>query len=259
MSDFELLYNNCLTYNGLNNSYTSTAQKLLSACQQACQFDFDNQMSHLEEEISNKMMINLDDEHSQSGAFNESNHAGKSTADFQTESEFNLATFNNNEIGNADKIQMSNFSSSQQSSNTSRYSSSTLMPHKKSKSSNKSVFSNNSFDKSLGKSNFQHNNVFGGSGGSNLIKKKKQNPIFSSVIKLNKNSPKSSSDAETYVDVESIDERTGVHSLIGNNNARYTNNKKMTEEEIVCVEDAETNNQESRVYEYNENQFEENY
>jgi hypothetical protein len=216
-------------------------------------------MSHLEEEISNKMMINLDDEHSQSGTFNESSHAGKNTADFQTESDFNLAAFNNNEIENADNIQMSNFSSSQQSSNNSRYSSSTLMPHKKSKSSNKTIFSNNSFDKSLGKSNFQVNNVFDGSVGLNLIKKKKPNPIFSSVIKLNKNSPKSSSDAETYVDVESIDERTGVHSLIGNNNARYTNNKKMTEEEIVCIEEAEANNQEGRVYEYNESQYEDNY
>ncbi len=49
--DFELLFNNCLTYNGLNNSYTNTAQKLLNACKQACTVEYKDQLKQLEEAI----------------------------------------------------------------------------------------------------------------------------------------------------------------------------------------------------------------
>ena len=245
------MYNNCLTYNGLNNSYTNTAQKLLAACQQACQVDFDNQMSHLEEEINNKIMISIDDDHSQSGIFS---NTGKSSsaADYLADSDSNFISSSHNDNENIDDVQMNHFSSNQQPNNSIRYSSTTLLPQKKVKSSNKNISSNNSTDKSL-KSNFHlkegdYVDVLG----SNLNKKKKQNPIFSSVIKFNKNSPKSSSDAETYVDVESIDERAGFHSLIRQNSARYTTNKKTIEEENVYIDNQE------EIYEYNENQFEEN-
>ncbi len=249
-----------MTYNGLNNSYTNTAQKLLTACQRACQVDFDNQMSHLEEEINNKMLISLDDEHSQSGIFSGSSHVGKnnSTADYLVDGESNLATSNQNDSENLDDIQINNFSSNPQSS---RYSSTSLLPPKKIKSSNKNNFSNNNSDKNLAKSSFQSNGSTLNDGtGVNVIKKKKQNPLFSSVIKFNKNSPKSSSDAETYVDVESIDDKVGFHSLIRQNNLKYTiNNKTIQEvEEVVCIEDNEADNQEE-TYEFNENQYEENY
>ena len=47
----------------------------------------------------------------------------------------------------------------------------------------------------------------------NLIKKKKRNPIFPTLQASNKNSPRSGSDAEVFVDVESIDEKGG-HPLM---------------------------------------------
>lgn len=48
-----MLYANSLAYNGLSNSYTNTAQKLLDMCKQLCeQSEHVEQMQHLEEAIA---------------------------------------------------------------------------------------------------------------------------------------------------------------------------------------------------------------
>ena len=49
ISDFELLYNNCLTYNGPDNSYTNTAQKLLGICTRMCNVEYADQLQQLED------------------------------------------------------------------------------------------------------------------------------------------------------------------------------------------------------------------
>ena len=185
-------------------------------------------MSHLEEEINNKIMINMDDENSQSG------HCGKNfsnLADALTDSESNLAT-SSHENESIEENQIINLSSNRPNSSMST----NVASSKKGKSSNKNAFLNNS--KGATKSNFPLNsNTFDE---TSLNKKKKLNPMFSSVIASDKNSPRSSSDAETYVDVESIDERAvNLHSLITQNINRNFGNDAMPEEydDIVCVEE----------------------
>lgn len=53
ITDYELLYSNSVAYNGLNNSYTNTAQKLLEMCKHLCyQSEHSEQMHNLEEQIA---------------------------------------------------------------------------------------------------------------------------------------------------------------------------------------------------------------
>lgn len=50
LSDFELMFNNCLTYNGPTNSYTQTAQKILDQCKLGIEQNFD-QLDQFEQSI----------------------------------------------------------------------------------------------------------------------------------------------------------------------------------------------------------------
>ena len=176
VADFELLYNNCLTYNGLNNSYTNTAQRLLSACRSACQEDYANQMEPLEEEINNKIIIN--DEQQEL-----TRNASSISVDALTDSESNLASnYQDNEsMDDNPPIPV-------------------ISMAKKLKAMNKNASNSGSSRPNTSASfSMQSGQAF---------KKKKGNLLLS-----NKNSPRSGSDAEVFVDVESIDDR-GM-SLIG--------------------------------------------
>ncbi len=54
-NDFNLLYNNCLTYNGLNHSYTKTAERILNTCKNSIYSN--DQLSSLEEAIEASILI----------------------------------------------------------------------------------------------------------------------------------------------------------------------------------------------------------
>ena len=63
MADFELLFANCLAYNGPENSYTRTAQRLLDAARSSvCSADYAAQFEQVEQQIDQKPLSssNLD-------------------------------------------------------------------------------------------------------------------------------------------------------------------------------------------------------
>jgi hypothetical protein len=274
LSDFELLYNNCLTYNGLNNSYTNTAQRLLTACQNACD---NNQMSQLEEEISNKMMLNLDpDEHSQSGMTSlsaDNNEASSSINLAPTPSMFQKQP-QHHQQRHQNTLNKQPRPPQQQQQRQSG--SGNVIFHRKINQNNTNFNKNMSSNFRPPQSQSQQQQSSSGSVGMNLIKKKKRNPIFSSIqiATTNKNSPRSSSDVE--VDVESIDERSGAFSLLGHQHFRQQQqqlqqqqfrgqnvvNEIMVEqdeeEEVVCIDEE---NDESAVMNPQEDEeiYEENY
>jgi transcription initiation factor TFIID subunit 1 len=146
VGDFELLYNNCLAYNGLNSSYTNTAQRLLSACRSACQEDYGKQMEPLEEEINNKISINDDEQEL-------GRHASSISVDALTDSESNLASnYQDNEsmdenppipvISMAKKLKAINKNASNNSSNRPNTSASFSMQQSLKKKKSSLFFSN---------------------------------------------------------------------------------------------------------------------
>lgn len=55
LNDFTLLYSNCETYNGVTNSYTITAEKILNACK--CAINSNDQLANLESAIEASILI----------------------------------------------------------------------------------------------------------------------------------------------------------------------------------------------------------
>jgi hypothetical protein len=187
--DFELLFNNCLTYNGLNNSYTNTAQKLLNACKKACNSDFKEQLKQLEETIQISLM--------QDNNNYEENSQGVT---YSMDSESNLANsvFNENEMY---EVQPST-SSSSAAMMTPNFQLN-KKPKLINKNSNSKLITNNNNNKVSNRSSS------GGENTGNILTstKLKNKQFFFASMPSNKNSPRSGSDAEVFVDVESIDDR----------------------------------------------------
>jgi transcription initiation factor TFIID subunit 1 len=162
--DFELLYNNSLTYNGLNNSYTNTAKKLFDTCKQMCE-EMKEQMKQMEEDIAT--MIMMDDKN-----------------EIYTDSESNL-------VGMHDTESMDSF-------------------------------------KKFPKMSLKNKHL---------------------VVDSAKNSPKYSSDAEVFVDVESIDDHKAFDLAATNNRASYLAARNVMLEEHEEGEVIKNNNSMSFTFE----------
>lgn len=157
----------------MNNSYTNTAQKLLNACKQACTVVYKEQLKQHEEAIQMALLSeqNPDEENSQSGVF--------------IDNESTPSVFHDNESYDAHPTTSSSANMATPTMNKKPK----LNMNKNRVVSNKSSVSNLATDGQLT---------------SNKLKNKQ---FFFASMPSNKNSPRSGSDAEVFVDVESIDDR----------------------------------------------------
>ena len=87
ISDFNLLYSNCETYNGPNHSYTKTAEKILNTCKSA--INSNEQLAGLEVAIESSFLIGDAMRHSIDMTDSESNLAPYSSLLHETESNDN--------------------------------------------------------------------------------------------------------------------------------------------------------------------------
>ena len=242
VADFELIYNNCLTYNGLNNSYTNTAQKLLSSCTAACDFDYREQLQQLEEAIlMNIQEDNNEDENSQSG-YQPHRVMPRFSAETHTDSESNL-TPNRNESDNYESYASTSAAASLPAPMQSLT--------KKLKTLNKKIITNNAQPRPASGNERLSANMPG------LSKKSKQ--FFFPSMASNKNSPRSGSDADVFVDVESIDDHRGFSHVNMSNKVNTKNNRaNVMQQERRLVEQNEDENAYNQNYDY-ENEDNEEY
>ncbi len=177
IEDFELLYNNCLAYNGPNNSYTSTAQQLLNACKDGCEnSEWSDQLQQIEDQIERAMQ---DSFYQDTNSNQSSSQQAASPVCPVDLTQSHAQVFANNQIISISKS--------------------------KPKSSGGSTSNKNSAHQSSKKLNLQNRN-------------------FTMMNNISmKNSPKSSSDAEVYVDVESVDDKAvDMSALLGSrSNSMY--------------------------------------
>lgn len=159
------MYSNCVLYNGIDNVYTKTAQKLLDTCKQACDIpDYREKFQNLEDQIALAYHVNQAP----------IRHASSVSMDAFTDNESNAGANTTNELSET-----------------------STAPLKKPKP--------NSIKKLPVNQNNPNLNVIKPSSSGLQAKKKKIFPM-GEIVK-HKNSPRSGSDAEVFVDVESIDER----------------------------------------------------
>lgn len=155
------MYSNCVLYNGIENSYTKIAQKLLDTCKQACDIDeYKEKFQNLEDQIALTLHV------SQAPI----RHASSVSMDAYTDNESNTGT-----AGPSDTVETN------------------LVKKVKSNTVKKIPANQNTQSLNANKAS-----------SSGLQSKKKQNFPMGEIVK-HKNSPRSGSDADVFVDVESVD------------------------------------------------------
>lgn len=211
VSDFELLYNNCVAYNGMNNSYTNTAQKMLDVCKQVCETEYGDQFQHLENEIALAFQHqNLDD-----GSNNNTpmRMSSRISVDALTDSESNMGMGGGpTTSGNLSYIDES--IEQQRSSMASASFSYGFMenPPKKIKKTNK-----NKQPQPQSLMNYDAYRPMTSSAAS-LKSNTNKNRFFSfgeTIIgtSSSRNSPRSGSDVDVFVDIESVDDKINSSTL----------------------------------------------
>lgn len=193
IADFELLYNNCLTYNGPSNYYTNTAQKLLSVCSSSCNSEYRDQLQQLEDMALQDAAAADDDDNSESG-YNLQRSQSSINTDAITDSESNF------EKNDSEKREI------KKTSSNSNLPIPMMTLSKQLKTLNKKISTNqkNRISHSSTPNMKQQASARPSTSGS-VTKKNKE--FFFPKIQNHKDSPRSGSDADVFVDVESIDDR----------------------------------------------------
>ncbi len=232
ISDFDLLYNNCLTYNGPDNSYTNTAQKLLSVCAHMCNIEYGNQLQQLEE------MATQNEDDNSLGSYVPNRIQSSASIDTVTDSESNF-TINQND---ADIFEG-------RSSNNMPIPMLSLT-----KKLNKKMPMNNLKGSKMPVQQHTPESMSGKAGESSGSMLKKNNQLFFPTMS-HKDSPKSGSDADVFVDVESIDDRSYAN-LIGQQRGRISRENRIANENDDVIDEYQSNIEmgeyESDVNVYNE-------
>lgn len=196
----------------MDNTYTHTAQKLLETCKQACQLDeYRDQMQNLEEQINLALQKQL----------NENDRM--ENCQIQNSPRMNLDPSADNNEMNLTPINES-IDEALIHSSTSNQSAMSFSKKLKTSSSTNKKSTNNS-------NNINYSKLKSVSSSSNLQAKKNKRNLLS-MGEIIRNSPKSSSDIEVFVDVESLDDRTNNGSNFLNSNRIASDFNQMTNESI---------------------------
>ncbi len=229
IADFELLYNNCLTYNGPDNSYTNTAQKLLNICTHMCTVEYGDQLQLLED------MASQNEDENSMGSYVPNRVQSSVSVDTVTDSESNF-TVNQNDADSLEARSASNMPIPM------------LSLSKKLKSLNRKMSTKMPVQQQ------QRQMMSGKAGTSTGGMLKKNNQLFFPPVS-HKDSPRSGSDADVFVDVESIDDR-GYANLIGQHRGVSSKGGLVEDDDEDVVEEDQSNVEmgeyESDVNVYNE-------
>jgi hypothetical protein len=204
IGDFELLLNNSLTYNGPNNFYSKTAQKLLDACKQACLVEHDEQLHTLEEAI----VLALEQQQQEQLQAQHNDEASRMSMDIM-DNDSNAVGSYSDYLDFMGQLQPNLNQQHQQ-----------INKKKQSKSYKKSMSSLEIASEPLEgmelitnatEPGWMRQQQFSSSKANSKSKGKKSSHVLASfksmIATSGRNSPKSGSDAEVFVDIESVDER----------------------------------------------------
>jgi hypothetical protein len=242
------LYTNCLTYNGPNNSYTNTAQRLLEACKTASENEYQEQFQQIENQLLNvasSYQQQMRDELSQDNNSNQSGTGGP--------------------IGRSSSISVDDPLTDSESRPHNPSQQVFAQNHQVISISNKSIKSSSSSSSSNQQPSVRLNfaNLHALNSKASGSKKSSKDNL---TLRM-KNSPKSSSDAEVFVDVESVDERGGgtAAAIILNRGREFVEERieEETEEEeeegeFEEMHNKEAMNEEEVYFEYTEQIDEDN-